>query len=812
MTSVIKVPSCEFSAFYYPEILKELLYYFRRNRDAMGLTDENEYEVHVQILRAFALVGHLNNCRTDLIAQETLVDTLVLLESLKRLMKLIGVRLNSASPAKANLLLKLSEVTTADVTGFIPELSEFATESVPPIPYEVLEAGGVDLTRTDRPAHVFGLETVKTGIGSVSTTGPDQFARTSGDTFTSAAVSQHLFILQGVSGNGGEFRVTEYIDADHVRVVRVPGSGSPGFQTEANLTWVLKAFTADFAVENYTPGSTYVPWATPIAGDALLVGHTQCFPGQVDVDVTAGSVGITGCWEYYDGILSALPPTLVTDNHDGTMTFNVNSLLGTPDRHGADVVVEYIPTGQKERLVSTFSTVNRVITVGLLGQVTPSEDVDDYAVRADWVPFENQDDGSINFTVDGSVSFNLPQDQQRSWNEYEANTFVGWWTRYRVVAVSTPTSPTIEEVSIDQGDQFIMVTATQGETIGPQVVGSSVGTPSQSFVLPETPFLDDSDEVEIDEGSGNWVTWVRVENFLNSTETSRHYMIETDASDKATIMFGDGMTGKIPPTGTSNVRVAYRVGGDLDGNVGAEEITTNADGVNGISEVTNPRAAYGWRMKDGGSEQDIERVKRDAPAGLRTRDTAATGPDCERLAVKKFVDADGVKPVARANAVEEGLGPKTVKLMVVGNGGITLTQDQREQLEEYFNGNRYASPPTAGVLVVNHRVGVFNFEPRVITIQATVAWAGGNAEAIRNALLVLLTPLAIEEDDGVTWVWDYGGWVSQSRILSEIHAVDPGVTDVSSWLINGVHASLKLGAHELPVSSAASITINIQEA
>jgi hypothetical protein len=812
MSRVITVPDVEFAAFYYPEILKELLTFFRRNREAMGLTDENDYEVHVQLLRAFALVGHLNNCRTDIIAQEMMIDSLTLLESLKRLMKLIGVSLNSASPAKAELLVKLSEVTTADITGFIPELAEFSTESVPPITYEVMDVGGIDLTRTDRLTHVYGLEKVKSGVGSVSTTAPDIFTKTSGDSFAAESVTMHLFIPEGTGSNGGEFRVTEFVNADNVRVIKVPGSGTPGFQTETGLNWSLKAFTEDFAVKNYTPGSTYTPWTTPDVSDALYIGHTQCLFGQVDIDVTSIAAGITGCWEYYDGVPSKFTPTEVTDNEDGTLKINISSLLGTPDRRGADVVVEYIATGSSERLVSDYvAEANVIITNGLLGQVTPSENIDDYTVRADWVPLDNQDDSSADFTTDGVLAYNFPQDTERNWSEYEVNTETGWWLRYRIISVSTSAAPVIEELAIDQGDRFMTITVTQGETVGPQVIGSSDGSVSQSYALPETPFLDESDEIEVDEtGSGGWVSWTRVTNFLNSAENSRNYTIETDAKDKATIYFGDGTNGKIPISGTNNIRATYRVGGDVDGNVGINEISTNADGISGVSEVYNPRAAYGWRMKDGGTAEDIERVKRDAPASLRTRDTASTAEDCELHAVKRFIDDAGVRPVARAVAIEEGLGPKTIKLMVVGNGGTTLNQSQKLQLERYFNGNRYASPATYGVLVTNHQVTVFNYEPRVITIAVTVTWPGGVAEEIKNALLAFLEPLAVE-DDGVTSVWDFGGYVSRSRIYTAIHAVSPGILDVPSLSINGLTSSLKLGQNELPVSTATNITIHIQE-
>jgi hypothetical protein len=816
--SVITVPgSVSFAGFYYPDILRELLLYFRRNRESIGLTDENEFEVHVQLLQAFALVGHLNNTRLDTVASELLLDTAKLLESVKRLMRFVGVELNSATPATVAILLKLSEVYSSDQTAFVSELAEFSTDGSPSIPFEVLEEGGVDLQRNDQVGHVFGLQEVKSGVGSVDTGSPDIFTRTSGDSFAQADADngRHLFVPRGLQDNGGEFRVTEYISANQVRVVRVPGSTSPGFQDETGLDWSLKDFTDDYATEANTGGSYFSPLpATPVVGDAVYVGHPQVLFGQLNAVLESGgaAVDLEGVWEYFDDSLSKFTPSAVADNGDGTLTLTLTPLLGTTDRSGAEIIVEYLPTGATERLESVFAGgVNKATTASLLGQVAASTDIEDYSVTCDWVPLDNQADGSDNLEQDGALTYNFPQDEDRDWQIAEVNLEEGYFVRYRVVSVGgSPAGPSLDRLRIDQGDQYLLVTGTQGETIGPQILGSSDESPDMEFELPDTPFLDATETIEVDEsGTGVWVEWTRVSNFLTSLETSRHYIRETDSEGTATIRFGDGTYGKIPPLGTDNVRGTYRIGGDDNGNVGIGEVNTNADGVNGISEVSNPRSASGWRQKDGATDADLDRIKRDGPAELRTRSTASNGADVEYLAVNDFTDTDGTKPVTRAVAFEEGLGPKTIKLMVVGAGGATLSSLQKEALEEYFNGDRYARPPTFGKLVANHRVTVFNYDPQVVPVQVTVTWPGGNPESIRNVLLNLLTPLALE-DDGVTYTWDFDGYVSLSRVYSEIHAVDPAIEDVPVLKLNGIAASLKLGSTNLPTTTAGNITVNLQ--
>lgn len=807
--NVLEVPSVEFAGFYYPEILRELLAFFRRNLVELGLTDENVFEVHVQLARAFSLVGHLNNTRLDVVANELLWESASLLESMKRLLRLIGVQLNSATPAQVDLLLTLSGPLTADIAGFIPELAEFSTESTPPIAFEDLD--GLDVDQSDILSHAFGLEQEKSGTGSVATASPDIFTRTAGDSFVAGDVNKHIFIPTGLSNNGGEFRITEFIDTDNVRVVRVPGSTSPGFQDESGLAWTLKAFTADGVPNVNSAGPAFTPWADVVAGDFLFIGHEQILWDLIAIELDTLASGITGVFEYFDDQRSIFNPASVVDNLDGTLTLNCNPLLSTTDRAGAEIIVTYLPTGVQERVASVFGTENTITTQTYFGQTVPSTDPTDYSITADWIPLENQVDGSSGFTQDGSVTYDLPYNLERSWLKTEVNLIDGYWIRFRVIGVSTPTEPVFDRLRIDGATQYLVRRATQGETIGPQTLGSSDGTASQTFSLPETPFLDETELIEVDEGGGGtFVPYTRVGNFLNSQATSRHYTIDTDAEDRATITFGDGESGKIPPTGTDNVRGTYRTGGDIDGNVGPNEVVVNSDGIIGVASVSNPRAASGWRIKDGGTDEDIERLRREAPAALRTRDRAINETDIPSLAINEFLNADGIKPVARAFAVEEGLGVKTVKLLVVGVGGTTLTSDERSDLDDFFNGDRNASPPIEGKLLLNHQLTSFNFTPQTVNVQATVVWPGGNAESVRSALLSLLTPLALE-DDGVTYVWDFGGNVSLSRVYSEIHAVDPNIEDVSTLLLNGVAASFALGTSGLPVSTAAGIVINISE-
>lgn len=824
-TKVISLPGgMEFAAFYYPELLSSLLAFLRANRDRIGLTDENDFEVHVQLLRSFALMGHLSNTKLDTVATEMFVDSAGLLESLKRIFRLVGIELDSASPATAELVAQLSEVTSVDLTDFIPGLAEFSTDAVPPIVYEANE-DGEDLNRTDQVKHVFAVEaSTFNATGEFNFNSPDVLID---QTFPMPAdvVGKLVFVkAQDNKVNFGLFRVTERISADEIRLVTEPGGDAASFKSETGVEWYLLDYSVDHAAKanDSAPTETFTPWAAvPSTEAAFYVCHQHVMPTQVDLDLQTPGDSFKGVWEYYDGLRSAFNPKTVTFSSP-TLEFDCEALLGTEDRSGAQVRITYLQTGASKTITSIFSGGKNVVqTTDLFGQVNPSTDPEDYFVSADWVPFSNVDDGTTAATFQmaqsGAASWDLPQTRVRSWNKAQLNNqTTGFWFRFRVVESNPGTTPVINRVQIDQGDQYILFSVLQGETVGPVVFGSSTGQPNQRFKLADTPFLDGSQLVEVDEGGvGGFIEYTKVDSFLDSSATSRHYKLQVNAKDEAEIIFGDGIRGKIPPLGLSNLRATHRIGGDEDGNVGADQIVVNADGVGGIRDLFNPRPARGWRVKEGGDETDFERVKRDKPAEVSIRNTASRPQDAEYLAVRDFTDADGIKPVARAFAVEEGFGIKTMKLLVVGDGGGSLTAAQLKALDLYFNGNRHARPPVEGISQMNTKIIPVNFEPTTISIEATVIWSNGSAEAIRNQLIAFLTPTSVE-DDGTTFVWNFGAQVSYSRIHSLIHEVDPTIEDVSVLRLKKgagsfVETSIDLGQNELPITTGASIAITILE-
>lgn len=544
-----------------------------------------------------------------------------------------------------------------------------------------------------------------------------------------------------------------------------------------------------------TPADDFTPWATPAVKDALYFGHNHVMWNKLGLWLTTAASGIDGVWEYYDGTTADGAPTSVAQN-GANLDFDLTSILGTENRAGTQVRVQLNETGAYEDVESTWSGSANVCQTGLLGQTSPSTTAADYTVGSEWKILDATD-GTAELTASGALDYDLPQNLTENWIQGAVNGITAFWLRFRITAVSTPTSPVLQYARIDQGKQYVQRLVTQGRTYEDSPLGSSDGTASQSFETSRDHYISGSMRVWVD--GDEWGP--EVDDFLSSEPGSRHFVVELGTNDKATVLFGDGANGRIPPAGASNIRAQYRAGGETDGNVGASQITVDKSGLSYINKLWNPRQATGWTEAEGASAESLERVKIAGPATLRTK-TVAIGPDDVVTLAASFEDTTGARPFERARAFEEGYGEKTIELIVVAAGGGIATADQLEALELWFNGDSNASPPVEKHLVANQEVVAVNYTQKSIDITATV-YGDVEAAEVENALLQVFQPTALK-DDGVTYEWDFGATVPRNRIIHEIFATDETITNV---VLTTPAADVALLSRELPTLGTISITV-----
>lgn len=715
--ATILIPDFSYpSGGYYPQILESLIQWLRDN--VPEISTENPADPAIQLLRAFALVGHYASVNLDIVAHEALMPTAQLRDSVVQHMKLIGYDVPGDIPAKTNLVLQLTKGFTSTTT-IAKDNSLFSTKRTSDTDPVLFESdSSLDVTRTDR-------------LGAV-----------------------YVYDASGAS------------------------------------------FT-DYTTQSYTTSSTFqaLP-ATPAAGDMLYIGHADVMSDKLTVGgLAVAMAGVTGYWEVYkESVDDDQPDSVATAGTQ--LKVVVDTLLGNPgvSKAGLEITVEYNPTGATEEdLPVQWDGVNNyVMTTGFLGQTSPSTDADDYTVGTHWYELPGLDDETTGLTTSGDIAWTLPKTVEYDWDTCEVNGFEGYFIRFRVVSVSTPTPPTIDTLAWDEGDLYAEVAATQGRTRTDASLGTSDGSQGQRYTLGNDNVIDGTIEVTVG-GSA----WTEVDNFLNSNSIDKHYRTEVDSDGEATIIFGDGSNGAIPPT-SSVIAATYRTDADVDGNVGASTISRIRGGLAFVRRVFNPRAASGWVARRGATDADLELVKLEGPADLRTMGRAVSPEDAEYLATA-WSASDGVKPFKRAKAVEGAYGDKTVTLYVVGPDGGPVSSSYRLELETYFNGDDDTG--TSGVMVANQHVYVRNATLVAIDVTATVA--GGNQESVETALTGLLSPLALDDDD-ITYTWDFGQDVPDGRVLAAIYNTSSDITGVTMALPSGTTA---IPADGLPTVGTLTITV-----
>lgn len=805
--AVIQLPDFNFAAFYYTEVLEALLEYQRKN--VPEISNESPFELSIQMQRSFALIAHLNNVLTDLVANETQLPPARLRASVVRLLALIGFTPNANIPAVADVRMRLTSGFTAS-TLIVPDNALFGTrrqadtnpiefeadESVTVNPTNELDAGwlyradtGVwtDKTtevNTDSSTLVFDAiverhlylahdsamtDTVEiTGISTALDLGDDR------------AATPHSFHLQYFDGNLQDTQPDAVDTAFSATGIRFDINGLVGDLPKIG-TYAHVFVNASGATQRRP-----VLWESGTGTNYIV---TDGFLGQSSVSTTPTDYTVGSYWHdiAIDSDETEAAPQISGEVFDVgdtfTATFGPHTLARYPLEPDTVVTWSYL-SGSVAKTASydlsdgslggdaaTGTTVNASTGVATL-VCTSNPDVGNITVAYSRKAQRLQNDGAISFKVpktidDDWTSSELPVDLRGT----TGPTVDAYWLRFIVCAVGAGAvqSLTFDRAKWDQGGLYIAVGVTQGRTITNEVAGSGDGTANQSFILDETPVLEGSVVVSVD-----GTEWTQVDSFASSTEVSEHYLVEIDGDGIATITFGDGISGAVAPDGTNNITAEYRVGGAENGNVGIGQITVNRSGISRVRNITNPRAAYGWTQQEGSDEQSLEKLKRDGVASLRTLGRAVSPADVEYL-TSRFEDAAGSKPFSRSRAIENGFGLKTIKNVVVGVGGTTTSSAARQALDLYFNGDLDEGGTTGGVVLSNQQVTSIDFTPHTVDIAVVVT--GGNEAAIKAALLEAIQPEALLSD-GSNWRWRFGQKVTRAAINGIIWGADKNITDI----------------------------------
>ncbi|MBM4321117.1 MAG: putative baseplate assembly protein, partial [Deltaproteobacteria bacterium] len=334
-----------------------------------------------------------------------------------------------------------------------------------------------------------------------------------------------------------------------------------------------------------------------------------------------------------------------------------------------------------ERILLYFNTTEKValdLTSDFKEQLTSFYEEQKKAVeheqRVVWEYFAGKEwknlfpeDTTRNFTQSGFVEFIGPTDH-RSGKRFGENLF---WIRCRLEMGGYDQLPRINHIALNT------VPAANIHSHSEEILGSSDGTPNQTFEFHFKPVLDgqqllvlEKDEPEAGEaaivrteegeeaikrdpdGRGWWVRWHQVESFFESSISARHYIKDTVTS---AIRFGDGRKGKVPPEGDHNIKaVRYQSGGGVRGNVPVGSLDTLAQALAYIDGVTNLYPAGG-----GSDQESVEEAKERGPHTIKSRNRAVTAEDFVWLAKQAS------SSIARAHCLAAREREGEVKVIIV---------------------------------------------------------------------------------------------------------------------------------------------------
>jgi hypothetical protein len=797
------VPGFVFLGTFYWELKPEFRLY--NQQFVPELNEDDAGEPYLQAQDSFALALHYRNVAMDAIGVQAMWKTVSVREAFESQVTSVGERLKGPTAASADIcarLVRRSSVPFELVGAGTLFYHTPRDQQSPSVEFECIDSISLE-QRNDRIGHVIaetpgGTQTDQTtdaqnpatnvspSWGAAPAYGSILYAGHQSAMFTEIAMQLPTLGVR-ILDAAIEYYEGRYNQGTPTAVSQIAGglkfdlSGFLGTKnrkgTKVRIFCVPTSVYEDLEVQFIAgaPASVAIDGGGPRLKVKLnnLLGTDQANDGRF-VRVRALVSGKEATLEVqWDG----------TDNY--VLTPVSDPYLGQAGP-GSVVATDYwIDTGVN--YVETTAAAEK-----LLGQDPASLDPYQYTVGSLWREFEDVEDSTKLLTYRTAladtmaIKWALPQTVQRNWKRGAIATsgplasVEAYWARVRVTAVAAAgvVQPVFKALSIDDGEHWVLFPVVQGHSVNDEGAFSTSGQPLQDFTLFQNAVIEGSLRFYVDEppaGTRREYTQAKNNNFFNSSQDDRHYILDSDVLGQTVVRLGDGVNGKLPRTGNGNGTATYRAMALVDGNVAANAITET--GIGHFDQVKNPRAASGFAYPEASTPEDLERLKRQIPARLRANGKVVGADDAEPFALD-FISSTGVRVAARAYLLEAEGSTKTSRLLLVGAGGGIVADTELTELSEAINGNLRKKKRGKGLL--NHRIEPEN--ALRTRIHLPVKMDGGDQAAVKTALTALLSPLAkVKGDDGKPtqeWQWEPGGVVRLSELIATAMRSTPRPVDV----------------------------------
>lgn len=348
------------------------------------------------------------------------------------------------------------------------------------------------------------------------------------------------------------------------------------------------------------------------------------------------------------------------------------------------------------------------------------------------------------------------------------------------------------------------VEATQGQTVTEVLAPTSTGEINQTRELTYAPLIQNSIDIVVGASAFTEVSYL-----IDYNNYDPVFVVQTNADGVSFVVFGDGISGRIPATGAT-ITATYRIGGGAVGNVGAglvKSIIKSSVALSTFSglTVTNLSPATG-----GAEEESTDSIRVNAPASMRALNRAVSLADYSALCV-----AAGV---AKANAVADVYTSVTV-YFAPSAGDLGLTSISGTTPSTVFN-TTAASLATylVGKVPANTTV---TFQPPTyvpVSIVATVT----TLPQYKNSLVSTAVNGAIAEllafdnvffqdkitlNDVMSTITSVEGvaYVQVEKLVRAQTGYDFTYT-ITNKAASGTVATLTVGTHSLTVGSTVKVT------
>lgn len=345
----------------------------------------------------------------------------------------------------------------------------------------------------------------------------------------------------------------------------------------------------------------------------------------------------------------------------------------------------------------------------------------------------------------------------------------------------------------------------QGATRSALVVAQTRGDPGERVQLPMNDVDASSLQIEIAEPQAQYVPWTRVDDIAlvaQRADLARDARVFELDPQSGELRFGDGVRGRVPPTGSRVKLRSAKSGGGRAGNLAAgtlrELVGRPVGGGNPVRlKALQPAATVGGEEAEG-----VEAAEARIPGYLRHRERSVTADDYRMLARETpGVDVARVEVLPRFVPTTRAFGiPGVVTVMALpGTASGDVGTAPNPRADQPFIEAVYAQLDARRPLATELHVIGCEYVPIAVSVAVGLrddAPHDATLAAVRAALRRLLWPLAPGGFDATGWA------LGRAVVDRELEVEAARVTGVAS--VAGVNIFVREGGSWEPVSRNAT--------